>query len=629
MPLSIDLSLVRAWAIQFNRAHREASINASMWRLRFAAAFIFGALVFLAGRALAETNADVPTGKPDAVIDLATKEGVDLVKGQWCYSDTKIIQVDFKAAGPDKQPTGKPIKTYDFTPHAGGVDFDDSKWEKIDPTTLDARRSTGRLCFNWYRINITIPPSVNDVDVASATAVFETSIDDYAEVWVDGELSRALGQSGGSVVKGWNAPNRLIINRSVQPGQKIQLAIFGVNGPLSNPPTNYIYMREAKLEFYKGGLVPVAITPSEVNVEVIRKDPAIDAIVPPNPKIFKLAEGFKFTEGPVWDRKGGFLLFSDPNNNTIYKYSPEGNGQLAVFRNKSGYEGADIAEYGQPGSNGLTFDPQGRLTIDQHGNHRVVRVEPDGQLTVLADKFEGKRLNSPNDLVYRSDGTLYFTDPPFGLPKFFNDPRKELPFSGVFAVKERKTAAGYERFHRAKWHRVLAGRKILVRRRLGREEEGGDVLRSGARRLTQERQTIFRHDQGAGRRRARRNESGQSRKPLRFRSGWSMDSLAAGQTSRHNYSAKAPAQFRVGRCRWEDALPLREEWTLSDATERRRSEAVSNAPSANANDSASPLEEGERIEVRGSPTRHRRFQTTLTLPSPFGRERQMAGGDLL
>src|SRR5205823_2837460 len=136
------------------------------------------------------------------------------------------------------------------------------------------------------------------------------------------------------------------------------------------------------------------------------KDPAIDAIVPPNPKIFKLAEGFKFTEGPVWDRKGGFLLFTDPNNNTIYKYSPEGSGQLAVFREKSGYEGADIAEYGQPGSNGLTFDPQGRLTIDQHGNHRVVRVEPDGQLTVLADKFEGKRLNSPNDLVYRSDGSL-------------------------------------------------------------------------------------------------------------------------------------------------------------------------------------------------------------------------------
>src|SRR6266480_4866238 len=203
MPLSIDLSLVRAWAIQFHRAHREASINASMWRLRFAVVFILGVLLFLAGRAFAETNADAPTSKPDAVIDLATKEGVDLVKGQWRYSDTKIIQVDFNAAGVDKQPTGKSIKTYDFAPHAGGTDFDDSKWETIEPATLEARRSTGRLCFNWYRIIITIPPRVNDIDPAGASAVFETSLDDYGEIWVDGEMSRALGQSGGSVIKGW------------------------------------------------------------------------------------------------------------------------------------------------------------------------------------------------------------------------------------------------------------------------------------------------------------------------------------------------------------------------------------------------------------------------------------------
>src|SRR5947207_13887304 len=104
-------------------------------------------------------------------------------------------------------------------------------------------------------------------------------------------MARALGRSGGSVVKGWNAPNRLIINRSVQPGQKIQLAMFGINGPLSNPPTNYIWMREAKLASYKARIAPVAITPSEVNVEIIRKDPALDTIVPPNPKIFKPDEG--------------------------------------------------------------------------------------------------------------------------------------------------------------------------------------------------------------------------------------------------------------------------------------------------------------------------------------------------
>ena len=125
----------------------------------------------------------------------------------------------------------------------------------------------------------------------------------------------------------------------------------------------------------------------------------------------------------------------------MYKYKPEpGNaaGELSVFRQPSGYSGADIAEYGQPGSNGLTLDPQGRLTINEHGNHRVSRLENNGSLTVLADKYEGKRLNSPNDLVYRSDGTLFFTDPPFGLPKFFDDPRKELPYSGVFSVYKGK-----------------------------------------------------------------------------------------------------------------------------------------------------------------------------------------------
>src|SRR4029453_8349323 len=138
---------------------------------------------------------------------------------------------------------------------------------------------------------------------------FETSLDDYAEVWVDGELSRVTGQSGGAVVAGWNATNRLLIGRNVKAGQKIQLAIFGVNGPISDPPTNFIWLRLAKLSFEQGPRVPLAVPAQEVNVRVVRLDPALDAIVPTNPKIFKLAEGFQFTEGPVWSREGGYLLF--------------------------------------------------------------------------------------------------------------------------------------------------------------------------------------------------------------------------------------------------------------------------------------------------------------------------------
>ena len=370
---------------------------------------------------------------PEARIDLGTQAGSDLVKAQWRYSDTKIIEVDFTAAGADGQPSTTPNKTYDFTPHAGRADFDDSQWEIISPTTLGQRRSTGKLAFNWYRVKITVPERVGSFDIKGSTLVFAASLDDYAEVWVDGEIARAAGQSGGSVIKGWNAENRLIIGRGVKPGQTIQLAIFGINGPISNPPTNYIYLHYAKLEFHRVPAGPAAVFPHEVNVEVIRHDPAIDAIVPRNPKLFKLADGFQFTEGPVWTARGD-LLFSDPNANTIYKYA--GDGKLSVFKTNSGYSGKDIGEYFQPGSNGLAIDPQGRLTINEHGNHRISRIEKDGRVTVLADNFQGKRLNSPNDLVYRSDRALFFTDPPFGLPKFYDDPRKQLPYSGVFSLKD-------------------------------------------------------------------------------------------------------------------------------------------------------------------------------------------------
>ena len=396
---------------------------------------IFAAVVATISMAVAVGAQEVPVGKPDAVVDLSTEKGAAVVNGTWRYSDTRIIETAFRSAGPEGQPTGQPVTTYDYEPKAGVADYDDSGWAPIPASTLSKRRGNGKISFNWYRITVTVPEKVGDVPTAGSTIVFQTTLDDYAEVWVDGEIARHLGQKGGSVVGGWNAPNRLVIGRDVRPGQRIVIAIFGINGPISNPPTNFIWVREAKLEFFRDGAAgPYAVTPSEVNVDIDIKDPALARIVGPNPKIWKLAEGFKFTEGPVWTKDG--LLFSDPNSNVIYRYSKE--GELTVFRTPSGYSGADVAEYGQPGSNGLTLDPEGRLVIDQHGNRRVVRLEADGSETVLAHRFEGKRLNSPNDLVYRSDGTLFFTDPPFGLPKFFDDPRKDLSFSGVYSLKDGK-----------------------------------------------------------------------------------------------------------------------------------------------------------------------------------------------
>ncbi len=387
----------------------------------------------LAWMVTAPANAQKPVfeQRPDAVIDLMTEEGIRLVKGQWRYSDTKIVEVAHRSPGPDLGPSGGPNRTYDIQPHAGAADFDDSAWEAIPPAGLETRRSTGRLCFNWYRIAITIPDRIGAYDPTGSTAVFEVVIDDYAEVWVNGRLPLVLGQAGGHLVKGFNAPNRVIVAKDVKPGQRIQLAVLGANGPLSNPPGNFIWVRSATLDFYRASRFDQA---RQVGGAVVRVDASLDAIVTPSAKLEKVAEGFTFTEGPVWvsatDKSEGYLLFSDPNDNLIYRLTAE--GEVSVFRAKSGYTGGDIGEYHQPGSNGLTLDKQGRLTINQHGNRRVIRVEPRGNITVLADRYQGKRLNSPNDLVYKSDGALYFTDPPFGLPKVFDDPRKELPYSGVY-----------------------------------------------------------------------------------------------------------------------------------------------------------------------------------------------------
>lgn len=384
--------------------------------------------------ALAGTPSDRESmATPLATINLASDAGIAAVKGEWRYSDARIVETTFRAPDAAGQPTGREWTTNDIEPHAGPGEFDDSQWQTIEPTSLAVRRGTGRVSFNWYRINLTLPDSVDGIDTRGSSVWFETRLDDYAEVWVDGEIGRQFGQSGGSVVAGWNAPNRVLIARNARPGQQIQLAVFGMNGPISDAPTNYIFIHEAKLQFLPGGEAPVSVTPHEVNIAVERDDPTIEAIVPANAKLFKVAEGFQFTEGPIWVREQQALLFSDPNHNTIYRYA-EGK-PLTVFREKSGYDGADIAQYGQPGSNGLTLDREGRLTINEHGRHRVTRLERDGSLTVLAASFEGKRLNSPNDLVYKSDGSLYFTDPPFGLPRFFDDPRKELPYSGVFRWK--------------------------------------------------------------------------------------------------------------------------------------------------------------------------------------------------
>jgi gluconolactonase len=195
----------------------------------------------------------------------------------------------------------------------------------------------------------------------------------------------------------------------------------------------YIYLLVATMF---AAFFVIAPTQAQNKGTIERLDAALDAIVPANATLEKLADGFKWTEGPVWTH-AGYLLFAEIPSNRIMKWIP-GAKSATTFLHPSGYQGS--AAYGGPesGSNGMTLDKSGRLTVAGHARRMVYRLEslaPGAKLTVLAERYEGKRLSSPNDLVYRADGSLYFTDPPYGLPtQGDKDPLKELPFNGVYRI---------------------------------------------------------------------------------------------------------------------------------------------------------------------------------------------------
>jgi len=159
--------------------------------------------------------------------------------------------------------------------------------------------------------------------------------------------------------------------------------------------------------------------------------PGFDRLVPRDAVIEVLAEGFRWSEGPVWDRDGGRLLFSDVPSNVVHAWSEKAG--LSTFLKPSGYTGPEGGGGREPGANGLAFDGKGRLVLCQHGDRRVSRLE-GGRFVPLVERFEGKRFNSPNDLVVGADGALYFTDPPYGLTKTFEDPGREIGWNGVYRL---------------------------------------------------------------------------------------------------------------------------------------------------------------------------------------------------
>jgi gluconolactonase len=195
-------------------------------------------------------------------------------------------------------------------------------------------------------------------------------------------------------------------------------------------------MLQARLRIFALGAILATLSTSSMGIAqtigtIERLDPRFDALVPKDAVVERIAEGFDWSEGPVWDRAQGRLLFSDVPMNTVFQWK-RGAG-VSVFLKPSGYTGA-TPRGGEPGSNGLLMDSKGRLVLCQHGDRRVAVLESDRTFKTLADKYQGKRFNSPNDGVFHSNGDLFFTDPPYGLLGKNDDPSKELDFNGVYRL---------------------------------------------------------------------------------------------------------------------------------------------------------------------------------------------------
>ena len=192
-------------------------------------------------------------------------------------------------------------------------------------------------------------------------------------------------------------------------------------------------LRLAALAFVLASCASPSRTPAVTAVgSVERLDPALDALVPRDARVERLAGGFAWAEGPAWRKGGGYLLFSDAPHNTMWRWK-EGEG-LSVFLRPAGYTGTNPPGR-ELGSNGITIDASGAVVFADHGNRLVTRlVDSNYTKQTIADRYQGKRFNSPNDLVFRSNGDLYFTDPPYGLAGQDSDPAKEIPFNGVYRV---------------------------------------------------------------------------------------------------------------------------------------------------------------------------------------------------
>ena len=187
-----------------------------------------------------------PLIPPAHVVDLMTVAGSAAFGARWKAVEAKLVECP---ALSDSMPEF--TTTYDIDPHAELPGFDDSDWPEVAPTDLGAKRGGGMVSFFWFRATLTIPANATGFATAGARTVLTVNVDDYAEVWVNGEMPRAAGRPSPAAIQGFNMPNRLVLRDAVAAGERFEIAVFAINGPISAAPANFLWFREAKIEFYR------------------------------------------------------------------------------------------------------------------------------------------------------------------------------------------------------------------------------------------------------------------------------------------------------------------------------------------------------------------------------------------
>lgn len=344
----------------------------------------------------------VAEGRADAIIDLMDDERAALVHAAWRFAPVSFVEVQGVDLGADGRPSPSTEHvTIDLAPRPRAPSWESAAWQSIAPHEVGERRGHGHLAMGWLRVEVVLPERVGEVPIEGATIAFEVTADDYAEVWIDGRQRTWLGDRGGAVVAGWNAPNRVILTRSAHAGARHEVAILVMNGPISRSPENFYFVRQALLDVYAARQDAV---PRATSLPLVQHDARLGAVFSEPVIAEHLAAGLGDVSSMLWSPDEEALWLSDPRADVVHRYLPALDA-LGVVRTHAGSSGEGPA-LERPGLGAMVRDAEGRVIASERGRGRVVRTERSLATTVLADRAAlGGAI--PDELAVAPDGRVW------------------------------------------------------------------------------------------------------------------------------------------------------------------------------------------------------------------------------